>query len=666
MKTRIAPLAALCALLAAAGTLPGHASPPPAAGTDFQVNVVTEGNQAYPAAAQDTAGNSVVVWIDFGTGTATLKARRFDALGAPAGGEVVIAKSGSLAGPRVAMTPLGAFAVVWNEEQGVYLRRYDRLGGPQGDTARVTSLADLAAPGVDVALDAAGQATVVWAIVSPGGEDILLQRFDVSNQPLGSVETVNAPASRAIGPPRLARNAAGSLLVVWDDQRQAPYSSWARRFDGPTGIWGPETRVSSGTGANGAGAPILYPEGDGAVVFLDYVAGKLNARRLDSRGVPLGGEITLSGPDPIAFDYPAAAAGTDGSTLVTWQAQDLTLHAAFFDRAWNRSLADFNVSSEPGDFEAGPMIAAGGSGSLLVTWGSGPPPGLPFLSAHASSSSGRDGDGWGVYARRFQAPACATGSEHLCLGDGQRFSVQVSWKNPYTGETGTGKSEPLTGDTGAFWFFDPANLEVMIKVLDGRLVNGNFWVFYGSLSNVEYTVTVTDTTTGARKAYHNAPLQLASQADVDAFPGGAGAAAPQAPALAAPPAPRSRTTAFAAADCTPTATTLCPQNRFQAAVSFTDPRTGIPAPGTAVTLSGDTGIFWFFDPANLELMVKVLDGTAVNGNFWVFYGGLSDVEYTITVTDTATGTQRSYYNPPHHLASAADIDAFPGGATAGN
>ncbi len=56
-------------------------------------------------------------------------------------------------------------------------------------------------------------------------------------------------------------------------------------------------------------------------------------------------------------------------------------------------------------------------------------------------------------------------------------------------------------------------------------------------------------------------------------------------------------------------------------------------------------------------MVKVLDGTAINGNFWVFSGGLSDVDYTLTVTDTYRPAQ-VYYNPPHHLASLADTDAF--------
>ena len=41
-----------------------------------------------------------------------------------------------------------------------------------------------------------------------------------------------------------------------------------------------------------------------------------------------------------------------------------------------------------------------------------------------------------------------------------------------------------------------------------------------------------------------------------------------------------------------------------------------PFPG-----STKTGTFWFFNPANVELIVKALDGSTVNGNFWVFYGG---------------------------------------------
>jgi hypothetical protein len=100
-------------------------------------------------------------------------------------------------------------------------------------------------------------------------------------------------------------------------------------------------------------------------------------------------------------------------------------------------------------------------------------------------------------------------------------------------------------------------------------------------------------------------------------------------------------------------------------VDFIDPRTGVTGQGRAVSLTSDTGVFWFFEPGNLELMVKVLDAQGVNGHFWVFYGGLSDVDYTIRVTDIATGATRTYHNPLHHLASGADLTAFTAGPTAG-
>lgn len=69
-------------------------------------------------------------------------------------------------------------------------------------------------------------------------------------------------------------------------------------------------------------------------------------------------------------------------------------------------------------------------------------------------------------------------------------------------------------------------------------------------------------------------------------------------------------------------------------------------------------LFWFFGSENVELVVKILDGTAVNDHFWVFYGALSNVEYELTVTDTATGEVNVYTNPAGRFASVADTGAF--------
>jgi len=107
-----------------------------------------------------------------------------------------------------------------------------------------------------------------------------------------------------------------------------------------------------------------------------------------------------------------------------------------------------------------------------------------------------------------------------------------------------------------------------------------------------------------------------------------------------------------------TATSLCLQAaRFTVSATWatTDGRSGT---AQAVSLTDDTGYFWFFDAGNVELVVKVLDGRAVNGHFWVFYGALSDVHYVITVEDTTSGTRRTYENPQGNLASVADTSAF--------
>ena len=51
-------------------------------------------------------------------------------------------------------------------------------------------------------------------------------------------------------------------------------------------------------------------------------------------------------------------------------------------------------------------------------------------------------------------------------------------------------------------------------------------------------------------------------------------------------------------------------------------------------LTDDSGYLWFFDADNIELIVKVLDGCGVNNRYWVFAGGLTNVEVDIIVTDT--------------------------------
>ena len=267
---------------------------------------------------------------------------------------------------------------------------------------------------------------------------------------------------------------------------------------------------------------------------------------------------------------------------------------------------------------------------------------------------------------------CASDATTLCLNN-SRFQARAIFSAPSLGITNApAQAVSLTGDTGYFWFFSANNVEITLKVVDGRAFNGFFWAFYAALSDVAYTITITDMDTGAVRTYSNPQGTLASVADVIAFAGGSTsfgkrnggwtwteAGARMQSLATVSPAPLS---ARAPDVCASDATTLCLNNsRFQVRAIFSAPSLGITnAPAQAVSLTGDTGYFWFFSANNVEITLKVVDGRAFNGFFWAFYAALSDVAYTITITDMDTGAVRTYSNPQGTLASVADVIAFAG------
>ncbi len=262
--------------------------------------------------------------------------------------------------------------------------------------------------------------------------------------------------------------------------------------------------------------------------------------------------------------------------------------------------------------------------------------------------------GEGAYAITFASTPCEPSSTSLCLGG--QFRVEVAWRSS-DGRSGSGRARPGTADTGYFWFFDSGNVELAIKILDGRPINGHFWLFSGALSDVEYTITATDTTTGEMRSYHNASGQLSSFADTSAFSGAGGSAVQSIVGSATVPISTAAYLGRSEA-CAAGPTRFCVNGgRFQVDATWRT-RDGRSGAGRAAPLTADTGYFWFFGEDNVELVLKVLDGRSFNGHYWVFYGALSDVAYTITVTDTETGVVKTYENPQGTLASHADTEAF--------
>ena len=251
---------------------------------------------------------------------------------------------------------------------------------------------------------------------------------------------------------------------------------------------------------------------------------------------------------------------------------------------------------------------------------------------------------------------CEASDETLCLHDG-RYEVAAKWWTSGA-ESGPAVVVPkATKDSGLFRFFDENNWEILVKVLDGCSVNGHHWVYGASTTDLGYSIRVTNTATGDVKVYENEPGQPAPAiTDARAFPRACSASvAPMAPASAP-----LTDVAAAHSGCGESGASLClVDGRFEVKVDWS---TADGRKGAASMVPGGTnnsGLFYFFDPNNWEMLIKVLDGCAVNGNHWVYAAAATDLGLDITVTDTATDATWSYAKEPGPPAAAiTDSGAF--------
>lgn len=229
--------------------------------------------------------------------------------------------------------------------------------------------------------------------------------------------------------------------------------------------------------------------------------------------------------------------------------------------------------------------------------------------------------------------SCRSGLSTLCV-DGQRFKVQVDWYNLDDNSNGVGRAIQASDGSGFFAFDDPSNVELMVKLEE---TGNSVRVSYGQLTNQFFEMFVIDTLTGNYKVYRNTQGNCGA-VDQNAFPVTAAA---------------SRATA-AAAKCASGA--LCLQkNRFQVTAEWRDPASGQTGKAGVTSLSQTSGAFRFGDSGHPDLVAKILNQ---GGRIDVYYGSLSNLEYTLTVTDTKSGAVKTYRNPAGRYCGGAEIDAF--------
>lgn len=210
-----------------------------AQGGEFRINTTTNMDQRNPSVAIDADGNFLVVWRSEGQGGgggANIYGQRYAQDGTKVGGEFPVSTlSGYSDYPRIAMNNTGDFVVVWRVffSTGVfdvYCQKFNAAGMPQGDEFQLESVTGGNEFSPDIAIDSAGNFTVVWATgVGEDDYEIWLESFNQDAVPMNGPINVVSDLEDT-GPPFIAMNSQGNGVLTWRGLQDGDYGNFGRLF----------------------------------------------------------------------------------------------------------------------------------------------------------------------------------------------------------------------------------------------------------------------------------------------------------------------------------------------------------------------------------------------------------------------------------------------------
>jgi cysteine-rich repeat protein len=331
---------------------------------EFQVNTWTTGSQTRPDVAMGADGRFVAVWdswLQDGSGWGVF-GQRFDADGALAGPEFQVNTDATDDQMTVSadMAPDGGFVAVWEHEhddharsRGLFGQRFDGAGLPAGSEFVVHSPGALFETFAAVGMAADGGFVVVWEAFGSDEplDGIFGRRFDADGGPIGDEFRIDDPTTGRGSLPSVAVLADGKFVVAWGvveaADRDAIQARWYQASGGPAG---PPFQVNTSTG--------------------------------------------------FRLLWPSVAAAAGGASVVAWESReqdgdDFGVFGQRLDAGGAPVGPEFQANTWTAGMQGVPAPAMATDGRFVVVW----------------QSVGQDGDGWGVFAQRYDAAGAPAGSE---------------------------------------------------------------------------------------------------------------------------------------------------------------------------------------------------------------------------------------------------------------
>ena len=290
---------------------------------------------------------------------------------------------------------------------GIFARRFNPDGTPDGDDVQINTITGSNQEALDVAVDPAGMQWVVWMSGSTS-RSIFGRAYNADGQPLKS-ETLVSGGNTGFRP-AVDLNGSGLGVVAWEGLDSGGFGITAQLIEADGDLTGDPFQVIDANNNQESPGVSLNDAGNLAVVWQS--------------------DLTNGSVSDI---YGTVYTITDSLTIESVQ-------------------SNFLVNSTTTGAQQSPVIDQATDGTFVVAW----------------ESSGQDGDGFGIYARRFDATGNPLGSEiavNTTTSDDQQDPAVAVYDDG--GFVVTWESFGQDGDAAGIYFqlFDPAGNKVGGEVL---------------------------------------------------------------------------------------------------------------------------------------------------------------------------------------------------------
>jgi len=413
-----------------------------AQGSEFRVNTYTTIAQDTAAIAMDAAGDFAIAWQSFdqdGSGYGIYSQRYVATVGPivtgvfDGGGPIMVQPGQTVASAITSLSldlsdsmnvvPGGANSVI--NRSNYLLMRYGVdvsnlisgiTFGFNSSMNRYVAVVSFSTPLTDGGYefiarqsiqDSAGRILDGEADGIPGG-DFRLNFYVAEAAAAGSEVRVNTYTTSRQSDPKIAMDAAGDYVAVWQSSGQdgSVYGIYAQRYNSAGVAQGAEFQVNTYTTNNQDFASVAMDATGAFVITWESFTqdgsnfGGIYAQRYNAAGVAQGSEFQVNTSTMFNQYLPVVAMDAVGDFVISWTSNgednsSTGIYAQRYNAAGVAQGGQFQVNTYTTNGQTNPAVAMDAAGDFVVTW----------------QSYHQDGSNYGIFARRYSAAGAVLSGE---------------------------------------------------------------------------------------------------------------------------------------------------------------------------------------------------------------------------------------------------------------